>query len=115
MCKVTHSTYKAPEPYCLTAERYWIKVIIIFLKKAIIEVNTKRIIIPCVITSNSNQMLIEIISLEGTEYNLSKILSRIRPLDFNELDTILVTRETTIKLSNIDYKHRFVILTYPGV
>ena len=77
--------------------------------------NIKRIIIPCVITSNSNQTLIEIISLEGTEYNLSKILSRIRPLDFNELDTILVTRETTIKLSNIDCKHGFIVLTCPGV
>ena len=115
MCKVIHLTCKAPEPYCLTAERYWIKVIIIFLKKAIIEVNTKRIIIPYVITSNSNQILIEIISLEGTEYNLSKILSGIRPLDFNELDTVLVTRETTIKPSNIDCKYRFVVLTCPGV
>ena len=77
--------------------------------------NIKRIIIPCVITSNSNQTLIEIISLEGTEYNLSKILSGIRPLDFNELDIVLITRETTIKLSNIDCKYGFIVLTCPGV
>jgi hypothetical protein len=81
-------------------------VIVVFALKRSVKVTAKSIIIAYIVSSNREKLLKNTMTFQGVFDNDSKVLSRVRTLYFNELNSTLKGLKIRAQPPNIDGKYR---------
>jgi hypothetical protein len=75
----------------------------------------KGIIIQRVICGNREELLKEAMLIERLFNDMGEVLTRVRSLDFNELDITFINFKSSAEEAHVNGNDRVVILAYPAV
>jgi hypothetical protein len=104
--KVTNTTLFAFESHCAFMRWVFREVIVVFALKRSIKVMAKSVVIACIVSSNCKKLLKNTMTFQGVFDDNSKVLSRVRTLYFNELNSTLKDLKIRAQPPNINSKYR---------